>query len=79
MRRIPDSRVFSKVFNTLRECDTLPSAHVSSERARQQRVEEQENVLEMVKRSTVTSTRRFSARLGVSRTRVERKLREEDV
>ena len=30
MRRIPDRRVFYKVFNTLRECGTLPSAHVSS-------------------------------------------------
>jgi hypothetical protein len=39
MRRIPDRRAFYKVFNTLRECGTLPSAHVSSERARQQHVE----------------------------------------
>jgi hypothetical protein len=30
VRRIPDRRVFSKVFNTLLECGTLPSAHVSS-------------------------------------------------
>jgi hypothetical protein len=28
--RIPDRRVFSKVFTTLREGGTLPSAHVSS-------------------------------------------------
>jgi hypothetical protein len=48
MRRIPDCRVFSKVFNTLRECGTLPSAHVSSERARQENVKEEENILEMV-------------------------------
>lgn len=34
MRRIPDCRVFSKVLNTLREYGTLPSVHVSSERAR---------------------------------------------
>ena len=31
MRRILDRRVFSKVFNTLCECGTFPSAHVSSE------------------------------------------------
>ena len=48
MRRIPDSREFSKVFSTLRECRMLPSAHVWSERARQQNVEVQENILEMV-------------------------------
>ena len=49
-RRIPDRRVFYKVFNTLRECGTLPSAHVSSERARKQNTEEQENILDMVQR-----------------------------
>jgi len=70
MRRIPDRRVFYKVFNTLRECGTLPSAHVSSERARKQSMEEQENILGMVQRSPTTSTRRLSARIGVSRTRV---------
>jgi hypothetical protein len=31
VHRIPDHRVFSKVFNTLRECCMLPSANVSSE------------------------------------------------
>ena len=45
MRRIPDRTVFYKVFNTLRECGTLPNAHVSSERARKQNMEEQENIL----------------------------------
>jgi len=40
MRRIPDRRVFYNVFNTLRECGTLPNAHVSSERARKQNIEE---------------------------------------
>ena len=70
MRRIPDRRVFYKVFNTLRESGTLPSAHVSSERARKQNTEEQENVLDMVQRSPTTSTRTLSTRIGVSRTRV---------
>jgi len=59
MRRIPDRRVFYKVFNTLHECGTLPSAHVSSERARKQNMEEQENILDMVQRSPTTSTRRL--------------------
>jgi hypothetical protein len=31
-RSIPDRRVLTRVFNTLRERGTLPSAHVSSER-----------------------------------------------
>jgi hypothetical protein len=33
----PDRRVFSKMFNTLHECGTLPSTHVLSEQACQQR------------------------------------------
>jgi len=77
MRRIPDRRVFYKVFNTLRECCTLPSAHASSERARKQNMEEQENILDMVQRSPTTSTRRPSALIGVSRTRVWRTLHED--
>ena len=72
MRRIPDRRVFYKVFNTLLECGTLPSARVSSERARKQNMEEQENILDMVQRSP-----RISARIGVSRTRVWRTLHED--
>ena len=54
MRRIPDRRMFYKVFNTLRECDMLPSAHVSSERACKQNMEEQENILDMVQPSPTT-------------------------
>jgi len=65
MRRIPDRRVFYKVFNTLRVCGTLPSAHVSSERARKLNMEEQENILCVVLRSPTASTRRLSARIGV--------------
>jgi len=51
MRRIADRRVFYKVYNTLREGGTLLSAHVSSERARKQNMEKQENILDMVQRS----------------------------
>jgi len=65
------------VFNTLRECGTLPSAHVSSEGARKQNMEEQENILDMVQRSPTTSSRRLAARVGVSRTRVWRTLHED--
>ena len=77
MRIIPDRRVFSKVFNTLRECGRLPSVHVSSERARKQNMEQQENILDMVQRSPATSPRRLSTHLGVSRTRVWRTFHED--
>jgi hypothetical protein len=35
MCRIPNHRLFCKVFNTLRECGMFPIAHVSSERVHQ--------------------------------------------
>ena len=42
-------------------------------------MEKQENILDMVQRSPTTSTRRFSARIGVSRTRVWRTLHEDSL
>jgi hypothetical protein len=77
MRRIPDRRVFHELFNTLRECGTLPSAHVSSERPRQHLVKEDESILEMVQRSPTSGTRKLSTRLGVSQTRVWRTVHED--
>jgi hypothetical protein len=59
--------VLSKVFDTLCEHGTLPIAHVSSERAYQQHVEEQESILEMVQHSPTTSMRRLSTYFSVSR------------
>ena len=59
MRRIPVHGEFSMVFNTLRECGTLPSSHVSSERARQQHVEEQEIILQMVERRSTKGSENF--------------------
>ena len=69
--------MFYKVYNTLRECGTFPSDHVSCERARKRNMEEQENVLDVVQRSPTISTRRLSARIDVSRTRVWRTLHED--
>jgi len=74
--RIVECFVF-KVFSTLRESGALPIAHVSSELAHKQNMEEQENILDMVQRSPTTSTRRLSARICVSRTRVWRTLHED--
>jgi len=51
------------VFCALRECGTLPSVHVSSERRSIQTVEEQEEIVSMVQRCPTTSTRRISSRL----------------
>jgi len=75
MRRTPDRRSFSKVLNTSHECGTLPTAHVSSEQARQH-VQEQESILEMIQRSPTTSMQGLCTRLCVSRTRVQQTLHE---
>ena len=69
--------MFYKVFNNLRACATLLSAHASSERARKQNMEEQENVLDMVDCSPTTSTRRLTAHIVLSRKRVWRTLHED--
>jgi hypothetical protein len=72
--RIPDRRKFSKVCNTLHERGALPSTQVSSERARQQPVVEEENILEMVQRIHTARTQTLCTRLGVSQTHVWRTL-----
>jgi hypothetical protein len=72
VRRIPDRRAFSEAFNTLCERGTLPGAHVSSERARQQHMEERESFLETVLRNLTTSMRKLSTRPSVSQTHVQR-------
>jgi hypothetical protein len=69
MHRIPDRRMFSKVFDILLERGKLPSDRVSPEPACQHHVKGQENILEMVQHSPTTDTRR-PTRLGVSRTHV---------
>jgi hypothetical protein len=53
--RIQHHTVFYNVFNALCEHGPLHSAHVLSERAHQEHLGEQENVLEMVKFSHTTA------------------------
>jgi hypothetical protein len=53
----------STVLNPLRENGILASAHVSSERERQQDVDAAENILQVVKRSPSTGSRGISMRL----------------
>ena len=79
MDRILDCRVFYMVFNTLRKCSTLPSAHVSSERACKRNMDEQKNILVVVQRSPTIITRRLSALIGVSWTHVWQTMHEDDL
>jgi len=60
LRRTTNRAVFTNMFCALRECGTLPSVHVSSERRSIQTGEEHEEIVSKVKRSPTTSTRRIS-------------------
>ena len=52
--RTPNRDDFTNVLCALRECGTLPSVHVSSERRSIHTVEEQEEIVSMVQRSPTT-------------------------
>ena len=69
-RRLPDSRVFDRVFTRLSETGAVPSSHFASERANEQNVNEVEDILHTVERSPSTSTRRIATRLSVPQTRI---------
>ena len=45
LHRTPNRAVFTNVFCAIRECGTLPSVHVSSERRSIQTVEKQEEIV----------------------------------
>jgi len=74
LRRTPNRAVLTNVFRALRECGTLPSVHVSSERRSIQTVEEQEEIVSMAQRSPTTSTRRIASRLRFPQSRMWRTL-----
>jgi hypothetical protein len=72
-RRIPSTRVFTRIHQTLRGTGCVPSVvvHVVGT------INTQENILEMVQRSPRLSTCRMASRIDVSRMQVLRMLHEE--
>ena len=72
-RRIPTRRVFTRVYQTLRDTGTLPGVRIAAERD----VGEEEDIVQMVQSSPRASTRRIARRLRVSHTRVWRTLHAE--
>jgi len=78
-RRIPSRGVFTRVQQTLRDYGCLPSVAVQSERDNVRPINTRENILEMVLRSPLLSTRRVASRIGVSRMQVWRTVREDDL
>jgi hypothetical protein len=77
--RIPSRGVFSHIHQTMRETVCLLSVAVRSEREVVPTIKTQQNIVEMVQRSPLLSTRRTSSRIGVSRMQVWRTLHEEEL
>jgi len=68
-RRIPTQRVFTRVYQTLRDTSTLPGIRIAAERDVNEGVDE-EGIVQMVQNIPCPSTRRIARRLCVPHTRV---------
>jgi hypothetical protein len=77
--RIPSTRVFTRIHQTLCDTGCLPSFAIQSERPVVGTINTRENILEMVQRSPHLSTRRMASRIGVSRMQVLQTLHEENL
>ena len=76
-RRIPTRRVFTRVYQTLRDTGTLPGIRIAVERDVNEGVDQEEGIVQMVQFSPCASTRRIARRLRVLHTRVQRTLHAE--
>jgi len=76
-RRIPTSRVFTRVYQTLRDTGTLPGVQIAAERDVNEGIDEEEGIVQMVQSSPHVSTRRIARCLRVPHTRVWRTLHAE--
>ena len=75
-RRIPNRRVFTRVYQTLRDTGTFPGVHNAAERNVNEGVDK-EGIVHMVQSCPRVSTRRIARRLRVPHTRVWRTLHAE--
>jgi len=78
-RMIPSRGVFTRIHQTMRDTDCLPSLAVQSEREVVRTINTLENILQVVQRSPSLPTRKIAFRIGVSRMQVWRALHEEDL
>ena len=69
-RRIPNRRVFTRVYQTLRDTGTLPGVRIAAERNVNEGVNEEEGIVRTVQSSPRASTRRTARRLRVPHTSV---------
>ena len=70
-RRIPTRRVFTRVYQALRNTGTFRDVRVAAERDVNEDVDGQENAAQMVERSPRASVRRITRRLDIPQTRGE--------
>jgi len=63
--RIPTRRVFTRVYQTLRDTGTLPGVHAVAKRDVNEGVDEEETIIQMVQSSPRASMRRIARRLHV--------------
>jgi len=75
--RIPTRRVFTRVYQTLRDTGTFPGIRIAAERNVNEGVDEEEGIVQMVQNSPRASMRRIARRLRVPHTRVWRTLHAE--
>ena len=75
-RRIPTQRVFTRVYQTLRDTGTLPGVRITAERDVNEGVDE-EGIVQMVQSSPRASMRRVARCLRVPHTRVWKTLHAE--
>jgi len=76
-RRIPNRKVCTRVYQTLRATGTLHGVCIAAERDVNEGVDEEEDIVGMVHRSPRTSTRRIAIRLRVPHRKVWRTLHAE--
>jgi len=75
--RIPTRRVFTRVYQTLRDTGTLTGVRIAAERDVNESVYEEEGIVQMVQSSPCASTRRIARRFRIPHTRVWRTLHAE--
>jgi len=59
-RRIPTDRVFTRVYQTLRDTGTLPGFRTAAERDVNEGIDEEEGIVQMVQSSPRASTQRIA-------------------
>ena len=69
--RIPTRRVFTSVYQTLRDTSTLPGVRIAAEHDVNEGVDEEEGIVQTVQSNTCASTQRTVGHLRVPHTSVE--------